>query len=916
MREDGSDTDLPVSREQHGAQKWRGRLMSTASKLKKVSSKRDNPGGNPEQREDDISDFLRGSDSALTVAPRGETSLAPTPPIGTATYEARRSRTSLGSRPTTAHSSHSPQPKARKRRNAKGLHVSFTLAEPDIIGEGGDEAELPSRHVSRARPNAFRHQEGVSGATAGALHPILRERGYQDSATSAVQVEASAPVSVPEKSTGIQRKPVASLRDGRAAMEVEDDRVLVEKRARYTALAEAHGENSQVLGPRMSFDSDLSTAPSTASFVQSSLQNSFNPGSQAPKNGSTTHSSSAQPPSRSTLVVDGKASDHLNTDRPQNPASKFSISRRPDDLGLSPVPTLLVEKKSENNYANVVLPYPQEVPSKVSRQHDQGLDPRSESVKEMGMSRVFYPSVQHLGEVFRLSADKTRPATMNGLANWLRACIWWFLTGRKEFENSISTKHRQPQSPPTSPKMTMQAIQSYLDLAKAWWIMVEVIPGYLKVQNPASRNVIDRIDDLDFNSVNHVCQMLQAEMQAFEIHMSKYNLLPPHALSTQGGDTRIWINDHILPREVLIQTAGLDPTSLLKRKFTGQQSFCQILLEDTDRHFSYGRIFLDAEIASQDEFPKKHRHACILSIIRDRNNQRVEITIASQDGQINIHVQSDQKWGPTWKDVEWITESSDILVHLANGIPLLLRFLASDFKNLWTIYHYDQRVEMEWNAQTNESIVFEDTISVFHFVPSPGSSGNFPIKPIKRCKVRLIAKYLLLPEGTDYRKMYDGHRLVVMTPPEIKTLSHINRSFGQTTPLLFSYLRGEKSEPALLVSMIEAGKTSSMVLTFSELSKRTKLHSLLNGTYVGPDEQCREEITLQGFTMVQTGNMSATESAQDKLLLVEGLKWYHLQIINEAGGAEHVKTVLSDSLRICMTSNYGMLTDRTNLGTI
>ena len=113
------------------SQKWRDRLKDKASKLTKNAVK------SPSARTDnDVSDFLRPSIDTHRPA----------------NFHISSNSSLVHGNTVSTDDNHDeqtyvPYPTRTKRRRTQRLRVTFTDTEPTIIGEGGDEAELPTKDV-------------------------------------------------------------------------------------------------------------------------------------------------------------------------------------------------------------------------------------------------------------------------------------------------------------------------------------------------------------------------------------------------------------------------------------------------------------------------------------------------------------------------------------------------------------------------------------------------------------------------------------------------------------------------------------------------------------------------------------------------------------------------------------------------
>ena len=531
-------------------------------------------------------------------------------------------------------------------------------------------------------------------------------------------------------------------------------------------------------------------------------------------------------------------------------------------------------------------------------------------------SEDFYSRVQHLRGVFRLAAEKCSDIESKALEHWLRAAAWWFLRGKTMLEGNM----RAASLASKNNKMPPSNLQSYVNLAKAWWIGEDVLPDLLDPTSPAvRRNAHDRIDGLDFGQLFDAHQALLAAMRTFAVLLARKDMLPPTALLVQGADPTIWIETSPLPPGVLALAARLDPRTLAP---TTRNPFFPIPLADSRRHFSYGRVFGEAEIAGPPNDPTAPVVLpCLISILRDRGSPQAELTLTSQDGQLNTHVQADPRAGPTWRDVEWKVKDRRMRVRLPADFRVTVRMWEADFKTLWGIHDYLQRVSAERAPKPGEQLVFEHVLSTFHYVPPPGTTGTttFPTAPVKSCLVRLFAKAGGPGSGGGPGA---GCRMTIVTPPALKTLSSLTRLYGRGAPVLYSNLRGDDNAPALLLATREDAATggsgsagpgpsrrSSVVLTFQDMAPRIELLALLSGLAVAGDEMASADLPVNQVSVAP----ASAEHGSRELALAGKAQWKCLRVIGPAPelsspGGGGTKAQMERS-RICATCSYGTVTD-------
>ena len=913
MPDDGLGSELSREQTVLSSNKWRGKLFYKASQLSKGIEKfRKEDGRSSKTDDNDVSDFLHGTGQKPLQKPRIDTTIAPRWPAVFSANLFEESPASTNSRPSTAQSSRSiPVVIQRKRRNAKHLHVTFTKTQPEVIGEGGDEAELPASEVFSSWQNAGNEQ--LSGAAQIFVSTKPESRPPFQALKSPPPFDDDIDFRKPllrRVQTGADHlSPPLDLELRRRSMEIEEGAAQLHRRKEVGSGISSliDNEHTQRQATPILEHNPLRPPPHRSSphLRSSSELSQFDPFPPKPESPRRKEVPKSQPNLPS--PPHDAPSSLKSTPTPQIP----DIPTRalpPDDLHLPPAPSSSSTVGSEHAYWNTLSPFSDNLTQRRPSPTRGVFDDNLTNAKEDESQDEFYARMQHLRGVFRLAAETSQATAQKATEYWLRASTWWFLKGRSALEASArQAQHRSPRL--DGMELPLQTKQSYVDLAKAWWIVEEVIPdGSLRPENSFQSIAIDAIDGLDPPRIKQVYKSLRASMRALMLSMKKNRLLPPQSLLVQGVDTTIWMTYPALPPGLLALVADLDPRSLIKRTSSGYEPFFGIFLGDTERHFSYGRMFVDTEIVSEDDSSDDLQFPCILSIIRERTSSNLEITIASQDGQVNLHIQPDKRRGPTWNDIQWKIKSHTMRINLTRDLDLTVRFWESDFKTLWGIHDYTRRVDQESKPKDTEEVVFNDTVTMFQYIPPTGSSGTFPSNPIKHCKVRLFERKIQISSGSGHRPLHDGYRMLVVTPPGVKSLSSLNKCFGPKQPILFNYLRGENNAPALLFHMRDEGVKSSMVLTFHEVLKRTELHMLLNGSFVSPNQWSSEEITLQDFSIA----LLAAESPSN-LTLAPGVNWHHVRVIQEQDTTDDPDDASSDQLRIAMTSNLGTVTEHINV---
>lgn len=901
-----------------GKHRWRGKLFSSEAK----TSKNDELHG---QQGDDLVEFLQTpANRKFSVQHQGTT---------TALKDGVSTTSKLPPVVENAGLQSTSYPR-RKPPRRKGLRVEFDSARPVIIGEGGDEAELPSIDVRKSLlPSTPRHQPHVQNVShyprrtsprmdnAPNIRWSLRQ-GLQNESTDD---EASfRPPPLRRQSTGFHSlEPEDEINSpGREAQREDAPPQSLEKRnstsnpasdsdsESFAAIYASHVQytplSPEILveqsGPR--FEKECSTHKDDAEDLKafSSLK-PFSPEIDAPFGNSLTPIPSPQPATT-------QAARSLSYNFP-GPAFE---QRTPSHV-QAVAPQYRETSISDNSKANAETRSPTRPPLKSL---PVSLRNVAKSLGEDAFN-AFLTRVQRFNAIFRLGVAANISFANVPFARWIRAGTWWFLKGRGELESAVrgrpsgsgDCQHSSKDDLPTGLK------QAYLNLAKACWILMEIVPSHAELKKYGNAGIASLNPIVRSFGNSKLAEMLElhhavvSNMRALTMSMKRNSKLPPEDFEPQGLDSRIWVETPRFASGFANVLAGISSKNILDEGSAGFDSF-PYPVGDTHRYFNYGSMFVDVVPSSSEDTQGRLHLPCILTILRQKSDRELEVVIASQDGQINLTIQSDRRAGPTWRDAHWKTSRFAILLRLADGLELDIQFQEQSFRSLWGIYDYTRRVRKEMESGEEEKVLFDSTVRCVHYVDSPDAKV-FPTDPVRDCDILLLEKILIIAEGTGQRRFHDGYRLVVITPPSSKTLSSLNQSLGKKIPILYSYVRGENDGPALLLKIKAADST--LVITFNDLSSRDFFQTLLNGTLLREDEFCTRSVPLRSMRIGTFEGESPTSRGN----FLSDWHWQDLRVINSK--PEHFedglpKTVLSENLRIWARCDAGTFVDRINLGII
>lgn len=936
----------PLSNDQKTSakHKWRGKLFSTEAKLKKNNE-------SAEISDHNLSDFLHPSGSK--VGPKAPSDL-PAPRID---ISAARRWPSAAEVIQITSSNQTERPRKPPRR--AGLHVTFENAAPEVIGVGGDEAELPAIAVSRLQISNPPQPSSQPGTTATSSQPLPKDK--RSSLLSNSSVSDNAEIFRPQV---LQRRPTGldhHFGQGNDQVENQDYRSNV-------AGPFARPRDFERLSPQQStFDRNRSPVslsdryaepetPTSGGFdIPTSHLRSHSPRPQgetkiseiAPSlqlpffDQSFSFENSLTPiptPTPEKPLLSRSISSKTKPTKPPPPHGYFESShtdklevapQRNSEEGqqsskpLSEAPSL--PDDNESLHADIVDPVPQD-----GAEADQQIPKPSSEVRAFSIRDVaknlgddalsdFASRVQRFNAIFQIGATVKSPIADIPFVQWIRTSAYWFLKGRGELERAVRIKTREPQETLAENDLNVSfgLRQAYLDLAKAWWILESITPNHPELRKFGHANlnslkaIVRSFGDTNLAELIDVHLKITANMRALTMSMKRNSRLPSVSFEIQGLETRIFVEFPKFPPHVAVVLSERSQHFFVEDS-PDIETF-PIPVADTARHFIYSSVIVDLLYVSEVDEREETRLPCVLSVLRERSDWDLKAVIASQDGKVKLLIQSDKRAGLTWDGVNWEIKTNSIRLKLLDNIDIRVQFWERDFKNLWGIHAYTKKIREGLRSAEGEREVFKDELKTFQKTEQQ-STKTFPPEPIKGCSIRLFEMQRLYSTGTGKRKLYGGHRLMIVTPPSLKILSSINLEFDRKLPILFNYFRDAETAPALLLKISKPSVDSFMVMTFHEAANRGKFHSLIDGTAISQMEICSESIPLSTFTMAETSVAGLPSFPGQNF--VNSLRWEKLRVINKVSDSSpHInRTALPTDLRIWTECETGSLVDRMNFG--
>lgn len=829
----------------------------------------------------------------------------------------------------------------RKNPARRGLKVTFAQQMPELIGEGGDESEVPTIEVS-IRRNRVRSQSMPQPKNA----PALPEKAPPSSGAPQLRLDTSpSPRKKPDDGPEAARPLLLqNPQDSDFLMTLN----LGERGSRLSFRASPESNSfAQRVRQKMQLEEGRALQKRASDADPPSPTDHAPEVEEPPKSPDSSGSMYETPPFSVTEPTPPANALH----NPPSPPSRGSDiaapePRRPEPPLAAPTlpePTLPFGIKPGNQPLHrtptkAIKPTNPEVVSALKESSRPSSRDIQESAYQPQPPRVslravtnqlsdnafieFQDYVANFNRLFRMTAESVKPLMETSLAEWMRAAVWWFLRGRKALEAYARSRPSStgPGMYPRSP--LLEAKQAVLDLGKALWInetiftQHEELTRYGATSVEALQSVVNTTGDKQLGDVLDLHQGILNHLRSLAMSIKRNNILANIAASQGSADqfeSNLWVRYPFFAPDVSAVLSGAATRSMLVDRSGSSPSMTTMMpLSDTPRHFSYGTMFVDVYVSSSEDDNQQFAIPCALSILRDRTDWYVFAAINSQSELVNVMIQSDRKKGPTWKDVEWQVRTNSMRVRLPRSFELDVMFQEDDFKMIWNIVKYTLKTEDSLQPESGESVIFENTLKVFQYM-DPAPVKAFPAEPIERCRFRLFERSVNVTEGTGTRSVHQGFRITVLTSPKVKTLSSVRHVLGYGAPIVFGLLRGKDGAPAVVIKATEEERTRSMLMTFHEEQERSIMHSMLLGMLVRPNEMKVSDVPFRAYSIVQPADRVTGGAPVVHLQFPTG----NVHVLDRhPGPVEHQygPTILSENLRACVVGDWGFVTDRINLG--
>ena len=907
MTEEGEEADFLSSGHKHSRrERFRDRLLKKTDKLREKDV----------QRDEDIDDFLLKSPQDGDALPRFASPLRkPVPRINVAASprwpEAQEITAKEGTVRLVENRKEALPYFPTKPRRKKGLTVRFAEIAPQIIGEGGDEAEAPTVLISRTSQSGSAHSFAHDG------YPQI----YGTSATTDANPTASAsniadpafrPRILVRAPTGLrdeERGPDAvALVNGMKETEFElsvaskDMTQNAVKSHSDSLTSSSKGLNRQMLeeearvfisdrrdsSPEPALQRQIVTPPiNSQESLPSALMASYVQRGYSPRTASSLLSPEGQSPRPS---------------RPSSSSSNGSMaarssSRQSLDLGQGP-----------NHTAPPVTMVPKRKPLLTS----PGIGTQEDALPEFRLRARRYYSL------FILAVETTKPGMDAPLSRWVRAAAWWFLAAetnfkllRKDLEDGVNILQI------TTSRRHTQAI---VDLAKTAWIIEDIVQQYAKAESIdiSSPESIERL--IRGNTVPRLSRSLQYWQDLSKRFVSLVAAIRRNGFMTStsdplfpGIDSIIWLPHHDLAPNVSSLLRLANP-SWIKMDDTVTPveplDLAEVIpLKSTADTFRMRSIFCQTSggFPHQSQTPNV---PCILTIARRRGSYALVLFVASQDHGINVAIETDPVRGDR---IEWQPTTFGALCKFADGFQFLIQLLQADYMHLKECYDLARRVstataqDVLTHAKFSESLIFRATAKMFER-KSLEKVKSFPYEGKQRdCDILLIEKFEFLRGKSNSRKIHRGFRLSVVFSPHAANLGILDVAIGGDKPIL---LQSSNEHTPLLIELMEH-RGASLLIQFAQNKDFNRFYELLTSL----DYFARGN---DGFGNISIRSFSIEPSSSEATTFLSGAPWKNVQITTGNGQSHQsnytANMVDSASISIRIFSAHCVFADRLSQG--
>jgi hypothetical protein len=535
--------------------------------------------------------------------------------------------------------------------------------------------------------------------------------------------------------------------------------------------------------------------------------------------------------------------------------------------------------------------------------------------------RDFTERVTHMKGIFELTAQLGGQLYDKTPMQWLRVATWWFLRGRTGMETSIRSRPRNAESQPE------RLTQAHVDLAKVLWIVTEIIPNhpalgqYAGPSPDAQAELARQAGDGASTEAYEIQAAILHYMKLLVGSMKKHQSMPPTQALIQGQDQSIWAEyPRFAPDAASVLQAGVPRKEEGGRNGAAFGLSQYIPLADTKSDFCYFRMFVKASMSTDDPNTDRVPMSAVISVLRPKDQYQVKLSVCSQNDMINIVLGPGVEGGPTWDDVNWKRQSSQISINLRHGFTLSMELSEGDWRSLYSIVDHTNRVQTDLRERRDERAVCKLQLREATY-KDPANPGAFPQERVPGCRLMIFERIERSSEGTGKRKLHRGFRMALATTQQNKQVSLINHEIGtKQAPMNFEYITEADQAPAMRLHFREETpdkklRICSVHIVFQAGKDRNLMFGTLTAMNIAESEATFAQVPLKSFHIESADQAEGFSQKGSRVL--EKLQWQEAKVVNqdpEKAGLESAPTVMSESLRIVCRHSAGIIADRMNLG--
>ena len=900
MTEEGAEADLLAGgRKPSRRERFRDILLKKADKA-------DKPKGKGVGRDEDLDDFFLKSptEEGGDVLPHfPPPSRKPAPRINVSSsprWPEAQSATAGEGVPQSEEGPDETLPyRPSKPRRREGLTVSFTKTAPQIIGEGGDEAETPTISISRTQqsssvnPFSFDGHSQVHGGTAA----VSAETTPDASSGTAIN------------STGAQFRPpiLARAPTGFGEARMGND-VMAAAESMKSAESEFSRQGDIVAKPAYQAHTDLRPSAAAAGL-----------GRKMREEEAQALTSRLRDPSPEPLAQQQNETPPINPQKSLSAAFMPSQARREHSPhassnllsphGRSPSPTR--PSSSSSHGSQIALSSSRTPPRRKPLPSASAPELKVDAMSE------FRSRAQRFHGLFVLAAEHTEPGLHAPLPRWIRAAAWWFLNAETSFK--LLRKDLAEGTKILQIIASRRHMQAIVDLAKTAWILEVAVRDHAKAEglDLSTPESIDRLIQTSplsrFSRTLQYLQDLSNRFGSLVAAVRRSGFMPSTSENqplSPGIDSSIWITYPVLDPDVAKWLRSANPSWVqMDDTMTYNEPFDLakvIPLKNTANTFRMRSMFCQVSGGFQHRDPTR-KLPCILTTARRRGSYALVIFVVSQDHSTNVVLEIDSVRGD---GIEWQPTVSSALFNFADGFQLLIQIQQADYMYLKESYDLAKRAstgtvrDVLENASLRETLIFRATASTFER-RSKEKIYSFPYEGEQRdCEILLFTRSEKHRDPAITHSAHRGFRLSVMLSPHAAGLSILDAHLGGDKPILLHSSHDSNSPLLILLDH----RRASLLIRFQRNREFNRFYELLTGLHHSAAEGNRlENVPLRSF--------SIDPSSNEAKAFFSGAPWRNVQITTEkAQGHQpsHTSTNPAHSapVNISASSTHGIFADR------